>query len=254
MKFNIGDIFNRLFSKSEDHQSDSYITVNDAALNLVDFATQVTLLAETVQIGDIDSALVAAGAVGSVNAKMRRLTTDIDAGNTQVGATSAVAIVAGAEGSVNAKLRTMTTDLDKVATQIGAISDAAIAAGAAGSVAAKLRLITTELDSILTNIGPVYDPAAITNLSEVVAITNGATINMVGYKRITFHIASVGATDATVVIQSTLDGTNWKNLKTFVLTTATVDESVSSDVSYIGMRSIVSAWVSGTITTKYGRA
>ncbi len=49
------------------------------AFNAVDFATQTTLLAETVQIGDTDAAVVDAGAVGSLSAKMRRLTTDLDA-------------------------------------------------------------------------------------------------------------------------------------------------------------------------------
>ena len=99
-----------------------------------------------------------------------------------------------------------------------------------------------------------YDEAALTNLDGVVANTEGAFIDVAGKKRITFHIISVGATDATVKIQSTLDGTNWVTIETFVLAAAGISESITSDVAYIGMRSIVESWVSGTITTKYVRS
>jgi len=98
------------------------------------------------------------------------------------------------------------------------------------------------------------DEAALTNLSAVVANTDGAAILATGYKRITFHIISVGATDATVKIQATLDGTNWADVATFVLEAAGVKESIASDVAYIGMRSIVESWVSGAITTTYVRS
>ena len=77
------------------------------------------------QIGEIADAAVAAGASGSISAKMRRLTTDLasimgkdfatqatlSAINTQIGDTDAALVAAGAVGSLSSKMRRLTTDL-----------------------------------------------------------------------------------------------------------------------------------------------
>jgi hypothetical protein len=54
--------------------------------------------------GALADAVVNAGATGSVSAKLRRLTTDLDAQNTLIGAVAAAAVLDG-DGSVNAHLR-----------------------------------------------------------------------------------------------------------------------------------------------------
>jgi len=166
-------------------------------------------------IGLVADAVVAAGATGSLSAKLRRLTTDLDALLTSAGATADAAVTdptaaasivaalkglltdlgqvadavvaAGAAGSVSAKLRRLTTDLDAAITRLGATSDAAVAdptaaasaiaalkgiltdlgqtadavvaAGATGSISAKLRRLTTDLDSAITRLGATNDAA-----------------------------------------------------------------------------------------------
>ena len=95
------------------------------AFNAEDFASQTTLLAGNVQVGAISDVVVAAGAAGSLSAKMRRVTTDLGtlialdfatetplaAQNIQIGDTDAVLVAAGAVGSLSAKMRRLTTDL-----------------------------------------------------------------------------------------------------------------------------------------------
>lgn len=82
-----------------------------------------------VTTGALADAVVAAGAAGSVSAKLRRLTTDL------------------------ATLLTQTDGLEASLTAIdasqGAAADAVVAAGAAGSTAAKLRRLTTDLNTLL---------------------------------------------------------------------------------------------------------
>lgn len=97
------------------------------------FGIQVVVLGANpgVNIGDIgipdgsdvaEGALadeaVAAGAAGSLGAKLRRLTTDLDALNTLIGATSAAMMDAGGVGSVSAKLRRATQGLEDLKTLI----------------------------------------------------------------------------------------------------------------------------------------
>lgn len=85
-----------------------------------------------------------------------------DGADTTQGALADAAVAAGAAGSVSAKLRLMTTQLNTLAGSLdgvegsltaidagqGAAADAAVAAGAAGSVNAKLRLMTTQLNTL----------------------------------------------------------------------------------------------------------
>ena len=129
------------------------------AFGLIDFATQTTLLAETVQIGDVDSAVVAAGAIGSVTAKLRRLTADIGALIIQIGDTSSAAVAAGAVGDISAKLRRLTTDMGALIIDVGLPDAAAVAAGAVGDVSAKLRRLTTDIGALILQIGANADAA-----------------------------------------------------------------------------------------------
>ncbi|MFC1999158.1 hypothetical protein ACFLXE_00180 [Chloroflexota bacterium] len=111
-----------------------------------DIATTENLIT---RIGATDSAVVDAGAVGSVAAKIRRLTTDLGVALTSLGATDAALVDAGAVGSVAAKLRRLTTDLGAALTSLG-LSDAALVdAGAVGAVQSKLRRLTTDLSATL---------------------------------------------------------------------------------------------------------
>jgi len=103
------------------------------------------------QTGLPTDVVVVAGAVGSVSAKLRRLTADMGALIVDVGATDSAVVAAGAIGDVSAKLRRLTTDIGALILQIGANADAAVAAGAAGSVSAKLRRLSTDLDAFKTN-------------------------------------------------------------------------------------------------------
>src|SRR5690606_24409983 len=73
-----------------------------------------------------------------------------------VGATNDSAVAAGAAGTVSAKLRRVTADLgsilERLISDLGASGDAAAAPGAAGSVNAKLRRITADLADVLARL------------------------------------------------------------------------------------------------------
>jgi len=86
----------------------------------LDFAEQTTLAALNVLVGAIDAAVVDAGAVGSLAAKLRRLTADLGAEIIQIGDTDAALVNAGAVGSLSAKMRRLTTDLDAFKTNFDA--------------------------------------------------------------------------------------------------------------------------------------
>ena len=121
-------------------------------------------------VGATADALVAAGAVGSLSAKLRRVTTDLntidaDTGviagdttslDTKTPALGTAAMVASAPATI-ATDDTMITALDAAVDltndRIGATGDAAVAAGASGTVSAKMRRLTTDTDAIVaTNI------------------------------------------------------------------------------------------------------
>lgn len=70
------------------------------------------------RVGDTNDAASAAGAVGSLAAKLRRLTIDLDDVQGKIGASSDALVDAGAVGSVSAKLRRLTTDLGVAQTKL----------------------------------------------------------------------------------------------------------------------------------------
>lgn len=103
-----------------------------------------------------------------------------DGADTAEGSINDPAVLAGAVGTVSAKLRLLTTQMaallaelqlkaDLTETQpssiadgqdvaLGALADAMVAAGATGSMSAKLRRLTTDLDAVLTAIGALALP------------------------------------------------------------------------------------------------
>jgi len=87
------------------------------------------------RIGDTDDGLVDAGAVGSVSAKLRRITNDLQAltDETTKGLFKSVGDI-GAGGSLIAR--------------VGDTDDAAVDAGAVGTLAAKLRRLSEDVGSI----------------------------------------------------------------------------------------------------------
>ena len=87
-------------------------------------------------IGKVAADMVDAGAVGSIAAKLRRLTHTL-------GQIDDNTVDAGANGTVSAKLKRTTATL-------GQTDDAVVAAGAAGSLSAKLRRLTMDLGAALT--------------------------------------------------------------------------------------------------------
>lgn len=136
-----------------------------------------------VTLGAIADAAVLAGATGTISAKARRLSADLDALLTKVtdlntlGVAGGVGIkqdivrIAGTAPTTAGKLDMKIADGDDAA--VGAIADAAVLAGATGSVSAKLRRLTTDTDAILTkvtDIDTVVGAAAAALPSKAVAI------------------------------------------------------------------------------------
>jgi hypothetical protein len=176
---------------------------------LEDLKSAIVIGAGTNNIGDVDvltlpadplganaDAIVAAGAAGSLSAKLRRLTQGVEdlksfivlgAGNNNIGdvdvatlpadplgANADAIVAAGAAGSISAKLRRITQALEDLKTNIvlaagtanigdvdvltvpadpfGANADAAVAAGASGSLSAKLRRLTQGVEDLKTAI------------------------------------------------------------------------------------------------------
>jgi len=117
------------------------------------------------QIGENTDAAVAAGAAGSIAAKMRRITTDIAAvlvldfatqttsaaRNVQIGDTDAAMAAAGGVGSLSAKMRRFSNDLSDLLLEVGDTAAALVDAGAVGSLSAKMRRVTADLDAFKTN-------------------------------------------------------------------------------------------------------
>ena len=113
-------------------------------------------------LGATTDVSVIAGATGSVSAKMRRLSTDLDALLTKVidldglGTTGGAGIkqdiikIAGTAPSTAGKLDIKIADGDSIA--LGAIADASVLAGASGSLSAKIRRISTDIDATLTKV------------------------------------------------------------------------------------------------------
>lgn len=104
-------------------------------------------------LGATDDDIVDAGAIGSLSAKLRRLTNDLDALNDKVGLTNSAVVDAGAVGDLSAKLRRLTTDLDALNDKVGLTNSAVVDAGAVGDLSAKIRRLTTDLGALLIQVG-----------------------------------------------------------------------------------------------------
>lgn len=145
----------------------SALPAGDNNIGNVDVVTMPALAAGTNNIGDVDvltlpadplganaDSVVAAGAAGSISAKLRRLTTDTDSVKTaveivddwdesdraKVNLIVGQAGVAAGSGTVGATvIRTAEATDSQLSAGIGATGDAAITQGSTGSVSAKLR-------------------------------------------------------------------------------------------------------------------
>lgn len=65
-----------------------------------------------------------------------------DGANVVEGAVADAATAAGAAGTISAKLRKVTTDTDSISTVIGTTGDSVSSSGGAGTISAKLRLLS----------------------------------------------------------------------------------------------------------------
>lgn len=156
--------------------------------------TQPTSLADGADVtsGSVGDAIVDAGAVGTISAKLRRVTQGLadletelalkaDLGETQPtsladgadvtsGSIADAIVAAGAVGTISAKLRRVTQGLADLETELalkadltdtqpasladgahvssGSIADDMVAAGAVGTISAKLRRISSDLDAV----------------------------------------------------------------------------------------------------------
>jgi outer membrane murein-binding lipoprotein Lpp len=94
-----------------------------------DIALDTSVQSVVTEIGAIADASVTAGATGSLSAKIRRLSADL---NTLLGYSDGVE-----------------TSLTAIDANAGAAADAAVAAGATGSLSAKIRRLSTDLNTLL---------------------------------------------------------------------------------------------------------
>lgn len=141
-------------------------------------------------------AAVAAGATGSISAKLRRISTDIDAIKTAVQTLDDT--VAGSELQVDVVTSQLPTGAASAANQttiighvdgleggVGAASDAAATAGSTGSLSAKLRLVTSQLDAIQTSVQTLDNAIAGSEMQVDVVAALPAGDNLVGRVKIT---------------------------------------------------------------------
>ena len=137
---------------AENQIADSWFDLNGRQHMALDDGADVTQ-------GASADAAVAAGAAGTISAKIRRLSSDLNdagvllahleaLGNGGAGIDQNLVAIDGVAPSTPGKIDTKTADGDSAA--LGAIADAAVAAGAAGTLSAKLRRLTTDLNSIMT--------------------------------------------------------------------------------------------------------
>lgn len=139
--------------------SDSAVT--DPAAGATVIAALKGILAD---LGQVSDAAASAGGIGSVSAKLRRVSADLADLVGRIGAPSDDAADAGEQGSLSAKLRRVTAQL----ATLGAVDDAAVEPGAAGSLSAKLRRLTTDLRTLLDRLGESQEaPAQYTLLARI---------------------------------------------------------------------------------------
>lgn len=108
---------------------------------------------EVAGIGGVSDAAATQGSTGSVSAKLRTVTSQL---NTIDGK-----LVGGAGAVGSSTLRTTQASDSPLVTVAGATGDSAATAGSTGSISAKLRLMTTQLDTLNTSVNadPNYTQA-----------------------------------------------------------------------------------------------
>lgn len=154
-----------------------------------------------VTLGTTTDAASTAGGDGSVSAKLKRLTIDLDALNTLIGAISSTAVTDPAlSGALNALLKGILTDL-------GQTTDLVVAAGADGSISAKLKRLTTDLDALNTKTATLATEATLaaqldltlSALRDALAGVTPATVGNLGLILDQLDVAlSTRATEATL--------------------------------------------------------
>lgn len=99
-------------------------------------------------------------------------------------------------------------------------------------------------DPMINRLGPI------TNLSAVTATGAGSSVDVSNYHNYTIQIvASSVTTGASVLVQHSLDGTNWATISTNSITSNGVTEITISQVAYRYLRTNVSSRTDGTYTT-----
>jgi hypothetical protein len=99
---------------------------------------------------------------------------------------------------------------------------------------------------IISRLGPII------NLNAVTADTDGVQIDVSAYHNVTIHIKAVGASvNATVDVEHSMTGAadEWVNIASETLAVSGMTEVAVSQQAYRYMRTKVSAYTSGTITT-----
>lgn len=168
-----------------------------------------------VTLGAIADAVVAAGATGSISAKLRRVSLDIE-DLRALGVASGAGIkqdiikIAGTAPSTAGKLDIKEADGDNVA--LGATADAVVAADASGSISAKLRRVTKDLDALHTTLKSINTVTPVTSSSTgvgAIAMTFGPAYNFYLHA-ITLHFDVAPTTPGNFVITlNPVDGTEY---------------------------------------------
>jgi hypothetical protein len=109
-------------------------------------------------VGATGDAAATVGSTGSLSAKLRLITSQLDALQTELNQKTEPANTQTVSGSVTANAGTnlntsalaLDASVDGLEGGVGASADAAATVGSTGSLSAKLRLVTTQLDAIQT--------------------------------------------------------------------------------------------------------
>jgi hypothetical protein len=165
---------------AEDQIVDSWFDLNGREHVALDDGADATQ-------GAAADAMAAAGGVGTISAKVRRLTSDVNGmgvliasledlgGAGGAGIKEDIVAIAGTPPSTPGKIDTKTADGDDAT--LGAIADAAVVAGAAGSISAKIRRLSTDIDAMLTAVNDIdtvvgTPGAALPTKAAVIALDN----------------------------------------------------------------------------------
>jgi hypothetical protein len=106
--------------------------------------------AASLGIGKPSDAAAPAGETGTVNGKLRQISTDIDSLKAALGAVNDTESAAGDIGTISAKLRLLTDELNTIRAGMGLSTDLSNTAGAEGTIHAKLRRMSVDIAAIIT--------------------------------------------------------------------------------------------------------